>query len=67
MYLGKIALAKNNIGNAITYFNIASSLAANELDYNNVFEAEYLVAKSYLNQNNIVEAEKHFLKAIELS
>ncbi len=67
LYLGKIALAKNNIGNAITYFNIASSLAANELDYNNVFEAEYLLAKSYLNQNNIVEAEKHFLKAIELT
>jgi len=67
LYLGKIAFEGNNIQNSIKYFEVALSLATKELDYNNVFESEYFLAKSYLKQNKIDEAEKHYLKAINLS
>lgn len=67
LYLGKIELANNNVGNAITYFDAALSLATKELDYNNIFESEYLLAKSYLKQNKFNEAENHYLNAIALT
>jgi CHAT domain-containing protein len=67
LYLGKIELANNNVGNAITYFDAALSLATKELDYNNIFEAEYLLANSFLKQNKFNEAENHYLNAIALT
>ena len=67
LYLGKIAFEDNNMQNAIKYFQTALSLALEALDYNNVFESEYFLAKSYLKQNKMDKAEKHYLIAIELS
>jgi CHAT domain-containing protein/lipopolysaccharide biosynthesis regulator YciM len=66
IYLGKIAFERNNVQSAIKYFETALSLAVEELDYNNIFESEYFLAKSFLKQNKIDEAEKHYLNAIEL-
>ena len=63
----KLSLPTNNVGNAITYFDAALSLATKELDYNNIFESEYLLAKSYLKQNKFNEAENHYLNAIALT
>ncbi|MDP2363609.1 MAG: CHAT domain-containing protein [Ignavibacteria bacterium] len=66
LYLGEIAFAKGNLGNAAKYFELASSLAEKEMDYNNVLEAEYLLAKTYKTKNDIVKAEEHYLRAVEL-
>jgi CHAT domain-containing protein/Flp pilus assembly protein TadD len=67
LYLGKIAYAKNNLTNAIKYFKTASLIAEKEMDYNNVFEAEYLMANGFLDQMKTSEAEIHYLKAVNLS
>lgn len=67
LYLGKIANAKNNLTGAIKYFETASLIAEQEMDYNNVFESEYLLAKSYYEQNKHAEAEAYYLKAIKLT
>ncbi len=67
LYLGKIALAKNDFSGAIKYFESASLIAEREMDYNNVFEAEYLIAKVLYKQKKLSESEKHYLKAINLS
>lgn len=67
LYLGKIAYAKNNLTGAIKYFETASLIAEQEMDYNNVFESEYSIANVFVNQGRFDEAEKHYLKAIDLS
>jgi CHAT domain-containing protein len=67
LYLGSIAFDKGNLGNAAKSFELASSLAAKEMDYNNVLEAEYLLAKTYKTQNDIAKAEEHYLKAVTLA
>jgi CHAT domain-containing protein/tetratricopeptide (TPR) repeat protein len=67
LYLGKITLAKNNLTGAIKYFESASLIAEQEMDYNNVFESQYSIATILLDQKKFFEAEKHYLKAISLS
>ena len=67
LYLGKITLAKNDLTGAIKYFESASLIAEQEMDYNNVFESEYLIATMLLDQKKFSEAEKYYLKAISLS
>ena len=67
LYMGKIAYAKNNLTAAIKYFESASLIAEQEMDYNNVFESEYSTATALINQKRFSEAEKHYLKAISLS
>lgn len=67
LYHGKIAFAKNNLSSALNYFSSASLIAEREMDYNNVFESEYYLAKTLIKQNKAVEAEKHFLNAINIA
>lgn len=67
LYLGKIALIKNNFVASINYFSSALKIAEREMDYNNVFESEYFIAKALLKQNKPAEAEKHYLKAVSIS
>jgi CHAT domain-containing protein/Flp pilus assembly protein TadD len=67
LYFGKIASAKNNFSKAIEFFGFALTLAANEMDYSTVLEAEYLLAKTYKTKNDIVKAEEHYLKAVTLA
>lgn len=67
LYLGKIASAKGNDNKAIEFYGFASNLAANEMDYSNVLEAEYLLAKTYKTKNDIMKAEEHYLKAVNLA
>ena len=67
IYLGKIAVVKNNYKEALELFNKASALAEKEMDYNNVFEANYLTAKVYYEQKKFDNAEEYYLKAIKLA
>lgn len=67
LYLGSIYFDKAHLDKAIIYFKTASSLATEEMDYNNVLEAEYLLAKSYMSRANFVKAEEHYLNAVTLS
>lgn len=67
LYLGKIAFAKTNFAFAINYFTSAKDIAEQEMDYNNIFESEYFIAKSFIQQNKFDLAEKHYLKAIEVA
>ena len=67
LYLGKIAFAKNNFAAAINYFSSAQNIAEQEMDFNNVFDAEYFIAKSLILQRKIAEAEERYLKAIKIA
>ena len=67
LYLGKIYSDKKNFPKSILFLNTASLIAEEEKDYNNVLEAEYLLGKNYLYENNSVKAEECFLKAVNLA
>ena len=67
LYLGKIYSAQKQFPKSILHLKTAASFAEAEKDYNNVIEAEYLLGNIYLSQNNYVEAEKRFLKAVNLT
>lgn len=67
LYLGKIAFAKSNYSGALNYFSSASLIAGSEMDYNNVFESEYFIAKTLIKLNKPAEAEKHFLNAVSIA
>jgi CHAT domain-containing protein len=67
LYLGKIAFAKNNLASAVKYFQSATLIAEQEMDYNNVFESEYSIANLLSYQKNFIEAEKHYIRAINIS
>ncbi|MEO8231848.1 MAG: CHAT domain-containing protein [Ignavibacteriota bacterium] len=67
LYLGKIYSDRKQIPKSISYLNTASTIAEEEKDYNNVLEAEYLLGKNYLYENNSVKAEESFLKAVNLT
>jgi len=67
LYLGNIEFAKNNFSSALNYFSSAALIAEREMDYNNVFESEYYTAKTLIKQNKVIEAETHFLNAINIA
>jgi CHAT domain-containing protein/Flp pilus assembly protein TadD len=67
LYIGKIYSDKKQFSKSILFLNTASAIAEEEKDYNNVIEAEYLLGKNYLSENNALRAEESFLKAVNLT
>lgn len=65
LYLGKIKLGQHSISKAITYFEKANNIAANQKDYNTYLEAKYLLGKCYELDGNLAKSEFYYNTAIK--
>ena len=66
LYLGKIFQAQIKENLAITKFKNAFNLSGTASDYNNQVEAAYLLGFIYDEDNDVIQAERWYLTAIEV-